>query len=234
MALQFEERPYAGKTFRPRPEIHLDPRANLLVVATPWGARPAARKVIDRMIDYLMLAREDNEATSPFERLSCLSTQANNLRIAALLANDALYRDDNRQEYRSGVELFAAMLEGDEFVWLQAGSPNILLGRSERSLLPLGSQIDVAFDLSKGENLLPPMPAQFLGLDSTLNMTINSFRTRPGDRIILLSHSHMPETLFSMKGDEASLDGISRVLASRHPDLAFWLGILKIEGRLAE
>jgi hypothetical protein len=229
MALTFEERPYSGTSFRPRPEIHLDTQSNLLIVATPWGNRSSAKKVIDRMVDYLVLAREDREATSPFERLSCLSTDANNLRIATLLANEALYREDNKQEYHSGVEIFAAMLEDDEFVYLQAGCPQILLGRKGRTLLPLGSQVDLAFDLSIGNEILPPLPAQMLGLDSSVYMTINSFRARPDDKVILLSHSHLPETIFTMTGEEANLDHVSRTLAQKYPDLAFWLGIVKLQ-----
>lgn len=229
MALRFEERSYSGNTFRPRPEIHLDPQSNLLIVATPWGSRSAARKVIDRMTDYLSLARDDKEATSPLQRLSCLSSQANNLRVAALLANEVLYRDDNQNEYKSGVELFAASLDENEVVWLQAGNPQILLGRGDRSLLPLGSQIDLAFDMSEGTELLPPLPSQLLGLDSSLNLTINSFRARAGDRIVLLSHSHLPRSVFDLKVQDMNLDGMSRTLASVHPDLAFWLGILTID-----
>jgi hypothetical protein len=229
MALKFTERPYSGNTFRPRPEIHLDAPSNLLIVATPWGNRSSARKVIDRMTDYLILAREDSEATSPFERLSCLSSSANNLRISTMLANEALYREDNRHEYNSGVELFAAMLEDDEFVFLQAGSPHVLLGRRGRALLPLGSQIDLAFDLSEQNEILPPLPAQMLGLDSSVYMTINSFRARPGDKVILLSHSHLPEAIFTMAGEAVELDTVSRTLAQKHPDLAFWLGIVDLQ-----
>ena len=228
MELKFEERPYSGKSFRPRPEIHLDPQANLLIVATPWGNRTSARKVIDRMTDYLSLAQSDSEATSPFERLTCLSTQANNLRIAALLANEALYREDNKTEYRSGVELFAAYIGDNELDFIQAGHPQILLGRKGRTLVPVGSQIDLSYDLSEGGELLPALPSQLLGLDPTLNLNVNAFRARPGDRILLLSHSHIPDIVFSMKENEATLDHLSRSLAQIHPDLAFWLGILSV------
>jgi hypothetical protein len=227
MNLQFEERPYAGKNFRPRPEILLDEPSQLLIVATPWGPRAAAKKVIDRMVDYLSLAREDREATAPFERLSCLSTQANNLRVAALLANEALYREDNRIEYRSGVELFAAIVDENELVWLQAGNPQILLSRLGRKLLPLGSQIDLAYDMS-GETLLPPLPSQLLGLDTSLNLSLNSFRARIGDKLVLLSHSQMPENIFAIENGQTTLEAISAVLAKVDQNLAFWLGILTL------
>jgi hypothetical protein len=228
MNLNFDERPYSGKTFRPRPEIHLDPQAKLLIVATPWGSRAAARKVIERMNEYLSLAREDNEATSPFERLSCLSTQANNLRIAALLANEALYREDNRTEYRSGVELFAAQMTDNEVDWIQAGNPQILLSRRGRSLIPMGSQLDLSADLSEGSEILPALPSHLLGLDPTLNLNVNGFRARSGDRLVLLSHSQLPEVVFSMKENDVNVENLSRQLARMNPDLAFWLGILSV------
>lgn len=228
MNLKFEERPYSGKTFRPRPEILLDAQAKLLIVATPWGSRAAARKVIERMTDYLSLAREDNEATSPFERLTCLSSQANNLRIAALLANEALYREDNRNEYHSGVELFAAHIGEYELDFIQAGNPQILLSRKGRKLIPVGSQIDLSYDLSGPDEILPALPSQLLGLDSNLNLNVNGFRARSGDRIVLLSHSQLPDVVFSMNENETNVDSLSRQLAKAHPDLAFWLGILSV------
>ena len=228
MNLKFEERPYSGKTFRPRPEIHLDAQEKLIIVATPWGSRAAARKVIDRMTDYLSLAREDDEATSPFERLTCLSSQANNLRIAALLANEALYREDNRNEYSAGVELFAAHIGQFELDFIQAGNPQILLSRKGRKLIPVGSQIDLSYDLSGPDEILPALPSQLLGLDSNLNLNINGFRARAGDRIVLLSHSQVPDVVFSMNEYETNVDSLSRNLAKVHPDLAFWLGILSV------
>lgn len=228
LQLAFSERPFSGQTFRPRPEIHLDAESGTLIVATPWGPRESARKVIGRMNDYLALAREDSEATSPFERISCLSTQANRMRIATLLANEALYRDDNRNEYRSGVELFAGALSSDEFVWLQSGNPQILLSRPGRKLLPLGSQIDLSFDFSEGNELLAGLPSQLLGLDSSLNLSINSFRARPGDKLVLISHSHLPDSVFSLSSDQLSVESISRAVALANPNHAFWVGLLKI------
>lgn len=228
MNLAFNERPFSGSTYRPRPEIYLDPDGKTLIVATPWGPREAARKVIDRMNDYLALAREDNEATSPFEKVSCLSVSANRLRIATLLANETLYREENKTEYRAGVELFAGILEEDEFVWLQLGNPQILLGRQGKKPLPLGSQIDLSFDFSEGQDLLPGLPSQMLGLDASINLTLNSFRARPGDRLALVSHSHLPDSVFGLETAKMSVDQLARLIATSSPDHAFWVGVLQI------
>lgn len=228
MNLHFTERPFSGSTFRPRPEISIDSDGKTLIVATPWGPREGARRVIDRMTDYLSLTREDNEATSPFEKVSCLSVHANRLRIATLLANESLYREENKTEYRSGVELFAGVLEDDEFVWLQVGNPQILLSREQRKPLPLGSQIDLSFDFSEGKELLPGLPSQMLGLDSSLNLTLNSFRARPGDRVALISHSHLPEGVFSLEGSTLNVDSLAKLIATSSPNHAFWVGLLQL------
>jgi hypothetical protein len=46
----------------------------------------------------------------------------------------------------------------------------------------------------------------------------------------LLSHSHLPEALFSLKDEAASLESLSKKLAKIDPHMAFWLGILNIVG----
>ncbi len=229
LAFKFDNRPYSGATFRPRPEIHMDADANLLLVATPWGQRASARKTIDKILEYYVLARSDREVTSPFERLTCLSTAANNLRTATLLANELLYREENRAEYRSGVELFGASFVDNEFVWIQVGQPQILLAREGGRLMPLGGYVDLALDMSDGRELLPALPNQLLGLDSTVNLAINSFRAKPGDRVVLMSHSSPPRSLYTLTRDQLTLDRISGALAEANPDMAFWLGVLDLE-----
>lgn len=229
MRLAFVDRPYAGSNSRPTPEVVLDTSVNTLIVAVPWGSREASRKVIDRMLEYLSFASQDREATSPLPRMSCLSNAANNLRTAAMLANDMLYREDNSGEYRAGVELFAATLFQNELSWVQVGGPHILLGRGSQPLLPLGSSVDLALDLNLDKERLPALPAQLLGLDSHVNLTINSFRARPGDNLVLLSHSRTPEMLFSWKSDALIPDQIVKSLSKDDAHSAFWLGLLSIE-----
>lgn len=229
MKIDFSDRPYSGRNHRPKPEVVVDHALNSIIVAIPWGPRAAARKVIDRMLEYLTFAQQDLEATSPMQRLSCLSDAANNLRTATLLANDLLYRDDNRDEYRVGVELFAATLRQNEFSWVQVGGPHLLLSRAGQTVLPIGSQIDLAYDLST-DPLLPALPVQLLGLDSTTNLTINSFRARAGDKLLMVSHSRPPTELFALGSQQIDPDSIVRSLSTQQHDTAFWLGFLSIGG----
>jgi hypothetical protein len=226
MTMNFEQRPYSGTNFRPRPEVFIDNEMRTVIIATPWGQRSAARTTVERMREYLVLTTEDSEATSPYQRLSCLSTPANNLRVAALLANEALYRHDNQTEYHNGVELFAGTLTDNEYVWLQIGFPQVLLSRRGCGLQMLGAQMDLAADMSEGGELLPALPQHLLGLDSSLNLVINSFRYQQGDRLILLSHSQLPASLYQMESQQINLDSLAGALAKDRADSAFWLGIL--------
>jgi hypothetical protein len=223
-----EHRSYGGKIFRPRPEVYISEANDLVIIATPWGAREGARKIIDRMLDFLALANSDRETTSPFQRLSCLSPMANNLRISAFLANDLLYRDDNREEFRSGVEVLAIAASGNEVVWLQVGNPQILISRGHKGLLPLGSQSDLSLDLSE-DIPLPPLPGHLLGLDSTANPTINSFRANKNDQLILLSHSRPSSKIFGLSSSKLTVDGITRLLATEDQESPFWICQVKIE-----
>jgi hypothetical protein len=67
-----------------------------------------------------------------------------------------------------------------------------------------------------------------LGLDSSINLTLNSFRARPGDRVALVSHSHLPDSVFGLEGAKMSVDQIARMISTSAPDHAFWVGVLQI------
>ncbi len=226
--LSFIERPYSGNNPRPRPEFHLDSESKLLVVVTPWGPRNIARKTIELITDYYTMAKADKEATSPFPRLSCLSYEANHLRTAVMLANDALYRDENKDEFKAGVELFAASFNEHELLWVQVGQPHLFLSRGNGVMIPLGSSVDLAADLSGPGEMLPSLPHQLLGIESSLNLSVNNFRAQPGDRLVLLSQSVPPASLYSLNRDQLTVENITRQLSSQNPNGAFWVGVLDL------
>ena len=111
-----------------------------------------------------------------------------------------------------------------------------MLGRGSQSLLPLGTSVDLALDLKnwKSKTELPALPAQLLGLDSNVNLMINSFRARAGDRLILLSHSQTPEFAYSWKSNEIDLEKMVRDFSRGNARTAFWLGVLDIEASAME
>lgn len=228
MSLDLRHRSYGGKQFRPLPLVDYDTLSKLLVIATPWGTTESAQKAVTQIKDYLALAQGDREVTSPFQKMSCLSTSANNLRISMFLANEQIYREENSVEYKTGLELLCGVFDNEEFVWAQVGQPQIFLSRKGRGILPLATSLDLAMDLSSPEEILPALPNQLLGLDNSVNMTVNSVRLQSDDKLIFLSHSVPPAPLFTLEHESVELERLSRMIASSYPQLAFWIGILNI------
>ena len=226
--MTIHERSYSGQLYRPRPEIHIEGQGELVVVATPWGPRSSAKKAIQVIQDYLLSSQQDEEATSPFSRMTCLSPLANDLRIAIKLANDIIYNEDNKNEFISGIELFVMAKNDQEVVWAQIGYPYLFLDRPHRPLISIGSQLDLSTEFSRGHETLAPLPSKLLGLETSSDFAIETFRPAAQDRFILLARSGSPAALYNLPESKRSLDQISTLLSNENPELPFWLGIFDV------
>jgi hypothetical protein len=224
--MSFEERSYNSELFRPRPEIIYNPSSGLLVVATPWGPRASARKAAQFLQDFLLSAREDSEATSPFAKLTCLSPLANQLRLAIKMTNDLIYQEDNKQEYVSGIELTVILRSHYEVVVAQYGHPFLLLDRPATGLTPLGNQMDLSSELSFETEMTSPLPQKLLGVDPTSDFAIHSIRYSPGDRYLLVSRSSLPADVYTLPYGRRTLTEISHTLSKTNERMPFWLGAL--------
>lgn len=222
--MHLKERSYSGNWFRPRPEVYFESTGQLTIVATPWGPRTAAKKVVQIIVDFLHSVQLDSEATSPFSMLSCLSSKANYLRIAVKLANDHLYNNDNKNEYLSGVELFVMIREPQELIWTQIGYPFALLDRSQKPLISLGPQQDPVTEYSPRSGHLAPLPNKMLGLNTNSDFAVESMHLQAQDRLILVSRSELPKEIHNLSHTSRDLESLSKVLVSNATDLPFWLG----------
>ena len=230
--MSFQERSYSGNLLRPTPEIHIEEDGSVGIVATPWGHRQGAKRVIETLLDYISSSRNDMEATSPFQMMTCLSPLANTLRVAVMLANDSLYREENRNEYTSGVELLVFAAKDEELAWAQIGSPNLFLMRQKVGLIPLSTQIDLATELSD-QTELAPLPANLIGLNPTSNFSINSIRPHQGDQLIFLSRSRTPKEFYTLNPSALTLESITQKLSADSSELPFWVGQYQIPLRAA-
>lgn len=222
------DRSYSGRVFRPRPEIHCEPNGNLCVIATPWGSRGAARKVVQTIVDFFHSAHTDEEVTSPFQAMTCLSPMANNLRVSVMLANDVVFREENRSEYQVGVELFVAARSESDCVWTQVGGPHVLLDRKGYDLNCIGTCADLALAHSDNEGMLSPLPGTFLGVASTTNFAVQSLRLTGDDRLVLVHRSIVPPKLLALSPADRNLQAMSTCLARQSADMPFWLGLLSL------
>ena len=226
---QFEHRSFVGAgSSRPSPEVIFESDEGMLVVATPWGSRSSVNRFVKTITDYYLSSRSDSDVTSPFKRLTNLSTAANNLRVAVLLANEELYRDENKDVISSGIELFVGIRNEQELTWIQVGHPNCLLARPSRPLLlPMSVNLDLSAELSGPQQNLPVLPSQLLGVDPNPNLWIGAFRPHSGDQLILISKSWIPESLVTTPQDQRSLDHLTTRLTSDSEN-PYWLGIWKM------
>ncbi|MBK8201987.1 MAG: hypothetical protein IPK68_06600 [Bdellovibrionales bacterium] len=222
--MKLVERSYNGRFSRPRPEIFIEEQSGLLIIATPWGSRNAARKAIQAITEFFLAAKDDIEVTSPFQKLTCLSSIANSLRTAVMLANDLVYQEENRDEYLSSLELFAAAVSANELSFVQLGHPQVFLDRNGYPPITSGSLADLSLDFSRNGNVLPPLPSALLGVHSTSALNIRTIRVNKEDRLLLVSHSFMPSSFFNLGFEERSIEKISSIISKQSPQEPFWVG----------
>jgi hypothetical protein len=222
--MSFEQRSFIGNSCnRPKPSVHYEDRQNLLIIVTPWGPQAPCQKIVNTITEYYDTASGDLDVTSPFERLAYLSPTANTLRIATLLANDTIYNQENRNEYKFAAELFVGAVSDKEIAWLQVGQPHVLLSRKGMPLMPLAFDMDLSFDLTTSGEILPPLPDNLLGVDRRPNIAVQSFRRKSGDRIALVGRTWLPQELFTLNYQSHSLETLSSALAL-DSDFPYWLG----------
>ncbi len=214
---------FGGELFRPTPEIRVEEGGKLCVVATSWGPRASGKKLSNNIIEFFNTANRDIEVTSPFQKLTCLSSQSNCLRTAVMLANDSSYREDNKNEYLSGLELFVSAKNESELSFVSIGQPHVLLLRNQ-NLVTLSSSMELSLDLiTEPKTKTAPLPQNLLGLHSTSNFEVKSLKLKPKDQIILISRSVLPASLFEKT---FSIDEVRLRLAKDNPAMPFWIGEL--------
>lgn len=224
--MKIVERSYSSKIFRPKPLIFSQSDGSLIVVVTPWGQPEHAQKVMDEIVNYVSATSGDVEVTSPFEFLTCLSDDANYLRTSLLIANDQLYRSENKNEYLSGVEAVVLMKNKQKVSWAQIGSPHILIKKTNMSLTPYAIDFDLSFDLTKNNNLLAPLPGKLLGIDRSCQISCGDINVDDGDQLLLLSSSLLPAALWVACSDGVDLDKVTKAMVSEQAEMPFWAGLI--------
>lgn len=224
--MRIQERSYSTKMLRPRPAIYAEQDGSLLVISTSWGNPEHAQRVNEDIAKYVQAAKADVEVTSPFEFLTCLSAEANYLRVAALISNEAFYRSDNKSEYVVGVETLVLLQQGSKVAYTQVGSPHLLIQKNEGGVAPVAVSYETSLELSSSEeSALPPLPQTLLGVDRGLNLRSGDFRIDSGDRLVLYAGSLWPESLWSLS-TQADLQKITQKFVQKNPESPFWLGLV--------
>ncbi|MBX2988498.1 MAG: hypothetical protein KF802_11440 [Bdellovibrionaceae bacterium] len=226
--MKFQERSYSSTLFRPKPHIHLEGDGSLLLITTSWGEPEFAATAAGEIARYVTAARGDIEVTSPFEFLTGISDEANHLRIGLLLANDVLYRGENRIEYVSGVEVMAVSRTENEIAWAHVGAPHLLLRRPGRPLAPLATSFDHSFELALQGRREAPLPSRLLGVEPSCHVACGNLQIGSGDLLVLLASSHLPPALWTTN-DSYDLPTITKQMIQADTESPFWLGLVDFE-----
>lgn len=224
--MKIQDRSYSTKVFRPKPLIHREDDGSLIVIATSWGQPEQAERAKDEVVKYVSAAKSDVEVTSPFEFLTALSDEVNYVRTALLIANDILYRGENRNEYFSGVELLALFKRGPQVAWAQVGCPSLFIRRSQQGLQPLSIGRDLSAEMSRGHEILPPLPSQLLGLDPTCYVQCGHTYVAEEDQLVLLASSSVSTSLWTHNSEDLQLSSLTQRMIQENPESAFWLGLV--------
>lgn len=226
--MQITERSYNSKMIRPKPLIHVEGDGSLIIVATVWGMPEHGQRVVEEISKYMGAAKADVEVTSPFEFLSCLPDEVNYVRTATLIANDTLYRGENKSEYLSGVEILVVYRRGSQIAWAQVGAPALFVKKPNLPLQPLSSHLDLAVELGE-DQILAPMPSQLLGLEPTCDIKVGHFYARDEDQLVLMASGQIGESLWKSDTKEMTLPEWTKGLVKENPDLPFWLGVISLK-----
>lgn len=224
--MKVTERSYSSKVFRPKPHVHAEADGTLLVIATSWGLPEHAQLAVDEIVKYVTAARGDVEVTSPFEFMTCYSDLANHLRIGMLIANETLYRGQNKSEYVSGVEVLAISKRGHQISWAQVGAPHLLLQREHRPLAPLAVSFDNSFEIGLRGETVAPLPSRLLGVDPSCAIVCGDVHVQDEDQLVLLSSSVLPTSLWTNPG-KLQLGSVSNQMVAESSENPFWLGLVE-------
>lgn len=225
--MKLQERSYSTKILRPKPLIYTEDDGSLIVVATSWGQPEHGQRAMDEIVKYVRAAQSDVEVTSPFEFLSCLTDEINYVRTGILIANDMLYRGENKMEYFSGVEIMAIFKRGPQVAWAQVGAPSLFIQRKNRQLQALSIGTDLSSEFS--DQTLAPLPSNLLGLEPTCYIQCGHTHVTEGDQLVLLASTNVATSLWTKEASEADLSNITTRMIQDSPESPFWLGLINID-----
>jgi hypothetical protein len=226
--INIEERSYGGKRFRPTPVISLEKSNNFLICVTPWGPTKVAEKVIESIQSFVTMANEDTELTIPYARKENLQQMGNVLRMAVIMASEKIFNQFNGEEYTAGFEIFAAIQEGPQWIYVSCGQPSLIIRRKGLGLFPLTQALDLNV-LTSRSSRLDPLPNALLGLGQNPPLLYGNIRLRTSDQLALVSRTSLPSRLFQFPPEEFTLESLSQGLATDSQEIPFWLGLIHLD-----
>ena len=226
--IKIEERSYGGKKFRPPAVVDFESSNNLLLCMTPWGQPNIAEKVIQSIKSFVTMAYEDTELTVPYARKENLQQMGNILRMAVIMASEKIFNEFNKEEYTSAFEIFAAVQDGPQWIYVSCGQPSLVVNRKGLGTIPLTQAIDLNV-LSLRNSVQDPLPNQLLGLGQHPPIQFGNIFLKKSDKLALVSRTYLPNEFYELKREDFTKDKIANTLANENQEVPFWLGFIDID-----
>ncbi len=156
-----------------------------------WNGNDANQKVIDEINHFLSAANADLEVTTPFEFIENLSSMANKVRISILLANDVIYKTENKEKYLQGFELAIVFKSQQEIVWSTVGRFEIRATKNQKNI-----------SVSHGGQFLDDqilLPVSLLGIDREPHVLTGSISVKNLDSLQIHSDFDEKATSWSVE-----------------------------------
>ncbi len=168
--MKTKSRGVSGTSKMPNTQVFSLLDDKLIVCIRSWNGQEINQKILDEINHYMSSVEADLEVTSPFEFSEQLSQLANKLKVSLLLANDMIYKTENKEFYQHGAEVLALFKKDKEVAWAA-------LGRFAVDLNKESSKVKI-FDIGSSFNDEVLMPVGLLGLIRYPEVYAGSFSTQ--------------------------------------------------------
>ncbi|AZZ35709.1 hypothetical protein CIK05_02470 [Bdellovibrio sp. qaytius] len=158
-----------GEQKFPQTRIHSLLNDNLIICIRLWSGPEVEQKAVDEIARYLSAADADLEVTTPFDYIESISSLANKVRVALLLANEAIYLD-NKEKYSQGFEVAICYKHSKE---VSIGSVGRFAFNAEKK--------DKSFTMFESGAFLDDLvllPTDLLGVEREVDIKCSSVSTR--------------------------------------------------------
>ncbi len=209
-----QERFYSTHVRRPKTHFFRNENYHLTMAVCSWGKPEDCKKFYDLTIENYNLMFND-DATSPFEQYLQLTNIQNKLRTAILMANEQIYREDNRNSYETGLEFFV-MVQNPRLVhWAAVGQPSVFYLHQ--------GQINTIYSATTTTISSDPVFLYGVGLEPKVQIQTGIFIRPKSLSYCFVARDNIAPALF--KHRSLNIAELSTELIEQDPTRPFWIHV---------
>ena len=191
---------------------------NLMILATPFGDTELVQEALEKMLSEFEGLIADPDSTSPYSKLTCLTPTENLLYTSTQYLNDYIYSNYNQDRLDVGCDFCLLYKKGNRVYLSQIGWPLLVLHHNKKNV-PVSSEYSTT-PIDKNSGVY--VPRHLMGIDSSVNVKVQSFSVDSKTRLLLLKSNENPDGLLTLY--PTKLESIAESFVSIHPNQGFWLG----------